>query len=75
MKINAFLDELQDLLQREEPVTSEMALKNMEEWDSLSAMAIIAWFDKKFNIRLTFLDFENLYTVMDIIALGQGNIR
>jgi acyl carrier protein len=67
MKTSDFLEELQDLLQREEPLEPEMRLKELPEWDSLSLMAIAAFFDKHFRQSLTFNDFERLTTVRDLL--------
>ena len=74
MERAAFLKQFQDLLQRDEAVTSDLPLADMEEWDSLSVMATIAFFDKRFGIRLAFACFQDLRTVEDIIALSKGGI-
>ncbi len=67
MTINEFLAELQDSLQREEELTLEMVLKDLPEWDSLAMMSVVVLFDKHFNKKLTFSDFENLKTVSDLV--------
>ena len=41
MKKQEFLVELEDILQREEPCTENDSLKDYEEWDSLSKMAVM----------------------------------
>lgn len=45
-------------------------LAHMEEWHSLTIMALIAWFDKNFNLPLTFPDFQALRAVADVAALA-----
>lgn len=42
-----FLVELEDVLQREESCSENDDLHSYEEWDSLSKMAVMAYFDKK----------------------------
>ena len=49
-------------------------LKNYEEWDSLAQMALVAYFDKNFNKKLSMNDFEKLKTVTDLMKLTGENI-
>ncbi|MDR1045146.1 MAG: acyl carrier protein [Candidatus Adiutrix sp.] len=63
-----FLAELQDILQRDEPLDAEMVLKDLPEWDSLSIMAVAGFFDKEFSKTLNFTDFESFITVEDLMA-------
>ena len=66
MKLEEFLVELQDSLQRDEELKVEMALRDLPEWDSLAMMAIVVLFDKHFGQKLLFSDFENFKTVGDL---------
>ena len=50
MKKAAFLIELEDVLQRDEPCKADDVLKEYEEWDSLSKMAVMAFFDKHLSL-------------------------
>lgn len=72
MKHATFLNDFQELLQRDDAFGMDTPLADMEEWDSLSMMATIAYFDKNFNIELTFDVFETTHTVADIAALVPG---
>lgn len=74
MALDTFLSEFQDLMQREEPVGINDVLKDMEEWDSMSIMACMAWFDAKLDIKLPYKTFMQQTTVQDIINLAQGRI-
>ena len=47
MTQNEFLKEFQDILQRDEPVDLDGKLADMEEWDSLTAMATSFFFEIK----------------------------
>ena len=44
-----------------------MALEDIDEWDSLSKMATIAFVDKEFGYKLTFADYDEMVTVSDIV--------
>ena len=46
MKKADFLVDLEDVLQREEACNENDVLENYDEWDSLSKMATMAYFDK-----------------------------
>ena len=67
MNREEFLEELQDLLQRDDPLTPDMELRDLPEWDSLSMMSLAAFFDEHFNMTLAFADFEALITVDDLL--------
>lgn len=69
-----FLSDLEDILQREESCEENDILKNYEEWDSLAQMALVAYFDKNFNKKLSMNDFEKLKTVTDLMKLTGENI-
>jgi len=75
MKKSDFLVELEDILQREESCNETDNLEDYEEWDSLSKMSIMAYYDKKFNIKLSLKDFKDLVTVNDLIALAGDKIQ
>ena len=70
-----FLVELEDILQRDEPCAENDLLDDYDEWDSLSKMALMAYYDKNFGIKLSLDSFKELKTVADIITLANGQIR
>lgn len=46
--------------------TGETYFKDLEEWDSLTALAIINIIDLKFQKKITIEDLNNLNTIRDI---------
>lgn len=70
MKIDTFLLELQEILQRDQAIKLDDSLSDMEEWDSLAIMALIAWFGKHLDLALTFNHFKDLKTVADVASLS-----
>ncbi len=74
MTTNEFIIEFQDIIQTENEITTDTVLSELEEWDSMSIMASMTWFDVKLKVKLTFNDFLSLKTVQDIIDLSQGKI-
>lgn len=66
-----FLIEMQDVLQRDDELTLDMFLVDIEEWDSLSIMATMAFLEKNFGIKTTFTDYRQMKTIEDI-AIKSG---
>lgn len=75
MKKDDFLIALEDVLQREEPVNENDDLETYEEWDSLSKMAVMAYFDKTFGKKIKLNDFKQIKLVSDLIKLAGDNIQ
>ena len=63
-----FLTEMQDVLQTEDTLTAETVLSDLAEWDSLSMMATMAFFDKNFGVKIGLKDFKEIDTMSDLIA-------
>lgn len=62
-----FYKKLEDIF--EEEVTDDTVLKDLEAFDSLSILSIIAMCDKDYNITLTAAEIRNLATVGDLKSL------
>lgn len=75
MNKSDFLIELEDILQREEPCAENDNLEDYEEWDSLSKMAIMAYYDKNFGVKLSLNDLKNVSTVSDLIKLAGNGVQ
>lgn len=69
MDARIFLDLLMDTLQREDPLTLDMKLSTVAEWDSMSAMAVVALADRKFSKKITLSSLKNINTVDDLYVL------
>ena len=70
-----FLVELEDILQREEPVNENDNLEDYDEWDSLSKMAVMAYYDKNFKIKIGLNQLGEIKTVSDLIKLAGENVN
>jgi len=51
-----------------EALKPETKLEELEEWDSLAVVSVIAMLDKHFSVRLKPNDIKSLVTVEDILA-------
>lgn len=61
-----FLTEMQDVLQTEEDLSMDTVLDDLDEWDSLSVMATMAFLEKSFNVKTTMKDYKEMKTIGDI---------
>lgn len=70
MKVNEFIEELKETLELEDiELNEDTNLKDLEEYDSLSVLSIIAMIDEKFGKKLSGQDFQSITTVMSLIEL------
>ena len=66
MSKEEFLVQMQDVLQTETELKMETVLDELDEWDSLSMMATMAFLDKNFGVKLKIADIKMLATIGDI---------
>lgn len=67
-----FLALFRETLQRDAVIRMEDALADMEEWDSLAAMASIALAEREFSRRLKLKELKQQRTVRDVYELFAG---
>ena len=68
MSKEEFLVKMQDVLQTDAELKMETALAELEEWDSLSMMATMAFLDKNFGVKLPISDIKTFASIGDIAA-------
>lgn len=62
-----FLAQLQERLEWDELLSLDSEIKNMDEWDSLSAMILIGYVQEEFETTLSADDMAALTTVESLI--------
>ena len=62
-----FLEKLQDIFERDDEITEDMVLEDMDEWDSLSSMAVMAYFNKSLSITLLPAEVREMKTVAELV--------
>lgn len=69
MKTTDFVDKLKDYLEIEEDITLDTDLNGLENYDSLSALTIIALVDEEFNMTLNGNQIKSITTVRSLQEL------
>lgn len=67
MNKEEFIEKFTDVLQTEEELKEDTVLEDLDEWDSLSKMATMAFFDKELGIKVSFNEIGEFKTVGDVI--------
>ena len=68
------LEEIKLTLQREEEISFETELVEMEEWDSLSYISIISLYDRLFDFIITIDKLKKSKTIDDLINLVSNKL-
>lgn len=72
MKTSVFLEKLQKELEEKQALERDTRLKDLENYDSISLLSVIAFVDENFNQQLDpdqFKDMETVSDLMNIIGL------
>lgn len=71
MEINTFLQNFADLLDDTDTtlITQETVFRDLDEWDSLTALSLIAMADEEYSVKLTGDDIKSSNSLMDIFEI------
>jgi acyl carrier protein len=72
MTLNEFLEEVTEILELDNTINVETSLEELEEYDSLAIMSLIAFFDENFEIEVTGEQLIEVKLVSDLISIA-GN--
>ncbi|CAM2920803.1 hypothetical protein DRF59_03110 [Chryseobacterium flavum] len=76
MKISVFLERLQEELDEKQILTLETKLKDLENYDSISLLSVIAFVDENFDQKFDSNQFKDIQTVSDIVdIIGKENFE
>lgn len=68
------LEEIKITLQREEEISLDTELEEMEEWDSLAYISIISLYDRLFEFIITIDKLKKSKTINDLIKLVSNKL-
>lgn len=71
MEIKIFLDNFANILDDTDVnlVKAETIFRDLEEWDSLTALSLIAMADEEYSVKLTGDDIKSSTTLQDIFEI------
>lgn len=71
MKITDFIENFKDILDEPElvEINQDTEFKDLDEWDSLTNLTLIAMVDSEYNVKLNSDDVNNLKTILDLLNL------
>lgn len=74
MKTQELLEQIQDAIQRDTALELNMTLDEVEEWDSLAIISLIALYDS-FGISLNGSTLRECKKVSDIVNLAKDKLE
>lgn len=71
MEISTFLQNFVDILDDTDAslIKSETVFRDLDEWDSLTALSLIAMADEEYSVKLTGEDIKSAVTLNDIFEI------
>ncbi|MGJ8641372.1 MAG: phosphopantetheine-binding protein [Opitutaceae bacterium] len=77
MSIEAFIEEFEEAVEDvEEGTLSESTIyRNLEQWDSLAVLTVIAMVDSEYEVRLKADDLKSCDTLNALYELVQGKSK
>lgn len=76
MEIKEFLENFSECFDDTEAseITANAVFKDFEEWDSLSALSVIAMCRKNYDVKLTGAEIREAVTIMDLYNLVESKL-
>jgi acyl carrier protein len=68
-----FFKDLSEILQREEMITGNERIEEIEEWDSLAVLGILSLLEDDFNLEMSTEDLDDLENIQQLIDLIENN--
>ncbi|MGC5744543.1 phosphopantetheine-binding protein [Chryseobacterium sp. NFX27] len=76
MKTSVFLEKLQEELEEKEALTIDTNLRQLESYDSISLLSVIAFVDESFDKKIDANYFKDIETVSDLMnIIGEENFE
>ncbi len=74
MTRDEFLELLAETIDTEDELYEELALDEVEEYDSIAVLSLMSMYDDM-GVKVSPSDFQDLKTVMDLIKLADDKIE
>lgn len=74
MEIKEFIEKFAEAIDAEaEGLTAETEFRNLEEWDSVTYLSVIAMLDEEYDIQIEMAQFKQLKTLGAIAEYIENN--
>jgi|TARA_B110001469_G_C9427028_1_gene217300 acyl carrier protein len=74
MNKQEFLDELEEIMQLDAPLTGDEVLETFPEWDSMSNLGVMCMFDMELGLTITADELRVIKTIPELLALAGEHI-
>lgn len=76
MELTTFLQHFADMLDDTDAalITAETDFRNLEEWDSMTALSLIAMVDEEYDVKLTGDDIKTSVSIQDLFEKVNAKI-
>lgn len=77
MKINEFLENMKEVLEDTDAqlINVNAIFRDFDEWDSMTALSLIAMADQEYSAKLTGDDIKNSNTLEDIFNILKNKVN
>lgn len=75
MKLEDYISELLEMMERDDALELDMRIENLSEWDSMARISFISFLDAEFSIEVTPDDLMKCKTVADLVELAKEHIE
>lgn len=68
MNIKDFIEKFAEAIEIEDSsmITPETVFRELDEWDSLTYLSVIAFLDEEFDVQIENAEFKELITIQDL---------
>ena len=74
MEMNVFIEKFAEAVDMEvDGLTSETVFRELEEWDSLSYLSVIAMMDEEYECQIETAEFKKLITLGDLAGFIESH--
>ena len=74
MKKTDFVEELIEIMEREEAISEDMLLDDIEEWDSLARITFLSFLEFEFGLTVASDDVKKCIKVSDLMDFVIGKL-
>ena len=75
MDNDLFLSDLSEILQREDALSGNERIEDIEEWDSLAVLGILSFLEDDFNLEMSEEELGELESIQELTDLIKKTLK